>query len=299
VSPATSTSQATDAASAINTSTTNSTFNKKFNEDTAITSPRLRAEAGSLSTYSIKSSMIYLGPGIGHMDSRDRPNPDHMVGSYATSLGGSISGRYRISSDAALSFGTGLTALHPIQGTDRIDTRTPFIGYDLTKRFSEIQTRQAFEINKTTVPEQLRVGQVGGLSYGSSILYDLGMSKYSVGFDSRLNYSNYNRGYEAPNRRMHIHGDGNASNYLLSFSPNFLYNFSDRVSANTAFPLTYQNMRSSKSIYQLRTLELTQSLGMSYSFSPQVMVSPFINLYPAHASTETTTFNVATIFSVL
>lgn len=272
--------------------------NKKFAEDVNITAQKLRAESGSLSRYSIKTSMLYLGAGVGRLDSRDRPNPDHLVGSFATSLGGSISARYRFDSDSALSFGTGINALHPMHGMDRLDTRTPFLGYDLTKRFGTFQTRQSWEISKTTVPEQLRVGQIGGFTYGTTVIRDIGTSRMSLGLDSRLSCFAFERSYDAPKGRRHP-GDGNASNYSLSLTPNLSYNFSDKFSANTALPLSYQNLRASENIWKLRNLTLMQSMGMSYSFTRDVMLSPFINFYPGKMAGETTTFNIATVFSIL
>ncbi|MGZ3772257.1 MAG: hypothetical protein ACXVCY_00185 [Pseudobdellovibrionaceae bacterium] len=281
-----------------NSSTLSLPSNPKFKDESDVTSPRLKAEAGSLSQYSIKTSLIYLGPGISDWSGRDRPNPDHQVGAFATSLGGAISGRYRLTGHSALSFGTGINALHPMNGFDRLDTRTPFLGYDFTKRLSDFQTRLSLESFKTTIPENLDVAQTGGFTFGSSFVYDVGYSKISLGLDTKLTYYVYGRDYIPPKDKKHPN-DGNAVTYSLGVTPSFTYNFSDKLNMSTSFPLSYQNLRRAKDSTILKTMQLIQNIGLTYSFSRDVIISPFINFYPNNFVAETTTLNVATIFSVL
>jgi hypothetical protein len=287
-----------ESSSATSSSTSLKSLNPEYKPNEGITDARMKAEGGSLSRYSVKSSLIYMGPGVGNTAGQDRPNPDKVVGTYATSMTGAISGRYRMNSDSALGFGTGLSALHPFNGVDRVDTKVPFVGYDLADRYGAFQLRQNFEASQMTIPEKVATGQYGGLTYSLMTVSDIGFTRFSYGLDTRLAYSLYNRAYLAPVSLRNCR-DGNAQTYSLSVNPNLNYNFSDRLVANTSLSYSYQNLRSTSSLTTLRALTLTQSAGFSYSFTRDILVAPFISFYPNQFVSETTTINFAAIVSVL
>src|SRR5207248_306188 len=88
---------------------------KKFEEDKRITDLELRAAAGSLSRFSLQSILGYTGPQINNLSDPNRPNPDGRTGDNRTFMSGSANVRYRINSNLALNFGTGLTFYTPYQ----------------------------------------------------------------------------------------------------------------------------------------------------------------------------------------
>ncbi len=76
---------------------------KKFDENTQITDAQMKADGGSLSRYSMKLNMSYYGPTMNDLSVDDQPNPDGSAGVYATSVKGSLSARYRLDSQSAVS----------------------------------------------------------------------------------------------------------------------------------------------------------------------------------------------------
>lgn len=265
--------------------------NKKFEDNREITDERLKAEEGSRSQYSMKFSLSYYGPPVGDPLSKEQPNPNKMPGVYSTSLGGSVSGRYRLDAKTAISVGTGISALTPFHGVERFDVRTPYISYDKSGRLFELQMRQSFGGSVTTIPNYLNVGQVGSLSYDNSLLYDIGQSNIAVGLDSSLSYFLYKREYERSDRR--------ASIYHLGLYPNAKYRLNERVSFNTSIAVAYASPRSRDNIWALENMKISQRLGMGVAFTKSIYFAPFVNFYPETATWDTTTINFSTIFSVL
>jgi len=265
--------------------------NKKFQDNHEITDIRMRAEEGSLSRYSLKFNMSYKGSSVATPLGREQPNPDDMVRVTATSLNGSISGRYRLDSNSAVNLSTGITALHPFQGTDRMDLRTPSVSYDVFNRTDDFQIRNLVGASYETVPEYLRVGNVGGLNYTFSVVHDLGTSGFSAGVDTMFAYLIYNRDYQQSDKRI--------SRYNLGFSPSIKYNFSDRLSASNNVVFSFWNPRFLKNSEALWSQTVSDRIGLGYAFTKDVYISPFIGCYPGKLAWDTTTVNIASIFSLM
>ncbi|MFP5520725.1 MAG: hypothetical protein ACLGGX_12540 [Bdellovibrionia bacterium] len=265
--------------------------NKKFTENQEITDEKLKAEEGSRSKYSLKFSLSYYGPTVSEPLGKEQPNPNNMPGVYLTSLGGSISGRYRIDPQTAVSVGTGISALTPFHGVERFDVRTPYISYDTSGRLGEVQMRNSFGGSVTTIPNYKEIGQVGGLSYDNSLLYDLGSSGAAIGLDTGLSYFIYNRDYEKSDRR--------ASRYHVGLYPNAKYRFNRTISVNTSVAVAYTNPRSRDDVFALENLKISQRVGMGVAFTKEIYFTPYLNFYPEDAKWETTTLNFSTIFSLL
>lgn len=265
--------------------------NKKFEEDKDITDSRLKADSGSLSRYSLKFSLSYFGPPIGDMSNKYQPNPDGSLGVYATSLGGSISGRYRIDSKSAVSLGTGVSALTPFHGVERTDVKTPFVSYDRNARLGSVQMRNSYGASVTTVPNFRDVGQYASLSYDNSLVYNFGSSGFAAGIDSSANIFLYERDY--------VKKDGKASRYVLGFYPQVKYNISDKTNIYTSFAMNFWNPRFRTSEADLLNKTVSGRLGMGVAFTRDIYFAPYLNFYPENLQTETTTISFSTIFSIL
>lgn len=264
--------------------------NKKFEENNEITDARLKAEEGSRSKYSMKFSLSYQGPPVGEPLAKDQPNPDNNPGDYSTALGGSVGLRYRFSPQSALSAGTGLSALTPFHGIRRFDVKTPYLSYDLSNRIGDMQMRNSWSGSVTTVPNYQKIGQVGGLGYSNSMVYNVATSGWALGLDTNLDYFIYNRDY--------VKKDGKASKYHIGLYPNLKYNISDKFSVNTSVAFMYQNLRSSTNDWKVANKTRTGRLGAGYAFTKSVYFSPYLNYYMEDFSWDTTTLNFATTFSI-
>lgn len=266
-------------------------INPEFEEKHLITDTKLRADEGSMSRYSLKFNMSYYGPTLNDFGAADQPNPDGSIGVYATSLGGSMSGRYRLSSTEAISMGTGIKVLHPFHGADRTDVNNPYISYDQSMRFGDLQMRTSLGGNAITVPNYTKIGQYGALDASLSFVYGFGTSGVAVGLDTSFSYYLFSRGYQKK--------DGKVGRYTMVVVPSLKYNVSDKLNVNTSMGVTYWNPKEIDNQSVLLHRIPSQRLGLGYAFRKDVYFAPFLSFYPSRASLENSTLNFNTVFSLL
>lgn len=263
---------------------------KTFQENTEITDAKLKADAGSLSRYSLKFNVTYSGPTLTDLSEKDQPNPDGSIGSFQTALGGSMGARYRLNSKSTVGISTGLKAIHPFLGVERVDLSNPSLTYDYSARVMGVQMKNSPGFVLRTVPDFTKVGQYGMLLDNHSIVFDLGSSGFSVGTDMAVGVFLYNREYQVK--------DGKAARYSFEFNPNLKYNFSDKLSIITASNISLWNPRGRSDQYALLNKSVNQRLGMGYAFKRDIYINPFLTFYPQHLAWSGVTLNMTTIFSV-
>ncbi|MEK2644284.1 hypothetical protein [Bdellovibrio sp. BCCA] len=268
--------------------------NKKFEEDKEITDSKLKADSGSLSRYSLKFSLSYFGPPVGDLSNEMQPNPDGSVGTYETALGGSIGFRYRFDTKSALSLGTGVNAVTPIQGVKRYDVKNPFLSYDRNARLGDVQMRNSFGVTAVTNPAYRDIGEYAGLNYDNSLVYNIGASGFAVGLDSSLSYYLFERGIKPKSRK-----EAAAGRYSLGFYPQVKYNFTDKFNAYTSLAINFNNPRGTEDHTVLWNRTLSQRLGFGYAFSRDIYFAPYFNFYPKSFTADSTTVNLSTTFSIL
>ena len=269
--------------------------NKKFEESLTLTDAKLRADAGSLSRVSVKASLSYFGPTFGDLSAPEQPNPDGSVGNYSQALKGSLSTRLRLSPDSTISAGTGISLIKPFHGWDRTDVSNPFISYDFADRLGKVQMRNSPGFTYSTVPNYTQIGQFGGVSWDNSLVYGVG-GGLALSFDSTLNYWIFTRDYRrGPTKKG---GDGNASLYTVSWYPGLKYNFSDKFNVNSSAGFQLANPRSeAENVLWNKTVSLR--FGMGYAFSRDIYFAPYFQTFVTKLALDTTTINVAGVFSVL
>lgn len=272
--------------------------NKKFEDDYTLTDAKLRADDGSLSRYSVKVNMSYYGPTVNDFSQKDQPNPNGSNGPYSTSIGGSVTARYRMNPDRTISMGTGIKAIHPMHGWDRTDVNTPFVSYDMASRWNGIQMRNSPGVSIVTVPEYTAVGEFASMNWDNSMVKDLGTSGFAAGLDSSFGYYFYNREYRTYQNKNNK-GDGKANQYNISFYPNIKYNFSRTFSVNTSIGASFWNPRQIDNRFAIWNNMATVRLGFGYSVARDIYFAPYFNTYVDRMAIDTTTFNFSTIFSVL
>lgn len=267
--------------------------NKKYEEDHLITDSKLRADEGSFSKYSLKFNLSYYGPTVGDLGAADQPNPDKSNSPKETALGGSLGGRYRMDSTHTISAGSGLKAVHPFHGMERVDLNTPYMSYDISSRWHGIQMRNSPGASYVTVPNYTSTGEFASLDYNFSAVFDLGISKWALGNDVSLGYYLYNRDYQTADKK--------AVRFSVSTSPFLKYNFTDKFSMNTSIGLAWYNPRQleRKDAPVLYNNSVTQRLGLAYAFTRDIYFTPYLSFFPGKLATDLTTLNFSTIFSVL
>lgn len=264
---------------------------KKFEENNEITDAKIKADAGSLSQFSMKFNLSYYGPILADVSEKDQPNPDASNGPHETSISGSLGGRYRIDKTSTISLGSGLKLIHPFHGMDRTDLNNPYVSYDMTKKISGIQMRNSFGASYVTIPNYTDVGEYGSLNYDLSLSYDIGASGWAASLDSSIGYYLYKRDYVASDKKA---SGGNVAVY-----PGFKYNVSDKLNINTSTSISFWNPRSLPNHTALLNTVVSQRLGVGYAYTRDIYVAPYLNFFPDRLSADRTTFNISTSFSVL
>jgi hypothetical protein len=265
--------------------------NKQVQDTSNITDGKMKADEGSLSRYSLKFAFTYAGPPVGDLSNKYQPNPDGAVTVNETSLGGSISGRYRIDGQSAIAVGTGINFLTPFHGVSRTDTKNPFISYDRSSRLGNVQLRNSLGYAYTTVPVYRNAGQAGALNYDNSLMYNIGTSNVGVGMDTSFSYYLFDREYQK--------SDGRISRVTLGFFPQVKYYFSDKLNVYTSVGVNYWNPRMISDETKLQNRSTTQRLGMGYSYSRDIYFAPYLNFYPDNMRMTSTTLSFTTVFSIL
>ena len=269
--------------------------NKQFEDSLTLTDAKLKADAGSLSRFSMKASLSYFGPTFGDLSASEQPNPDGSVGNYSQAIKGSVSTRYRLSPDSAVSAGTGISLIKPFHGWDRTDVSNPFVSYDYSSRFGKLQMRNSPGLTISTVPNYTAIGQIGGVSWDNSLVYGIA-GGLALSFDTSFNYWIFTREYRpGPTKKG---GDGNASLYSVSWYPGFKFNFSDRFNVNTSAGFQLANPRS-EDVAALWNKTVSLRLGMGYAFTRDIYFAPYVQTFVTKLAFDTTTINVAGVFSVL
>lgn len=244
-----------------------------------------------MSKYSFKASLSYYGPPVAKPLSPEQPNPDNKIGDYKVALSGSISGRYRINSSKVLSFGSGLTALTPFHGLERLDLKSPYIDFSKSFRGDALQMRVSSGASATTQKVYLNAGQVGALFGSCSLKYRLADTAFRLSLSSSLNIFLYERAYNAKS-------DRSASRYFLGLYPGLDYRWSDKLTVQTSLSTNYANERKEESWSLIKPRTLTQRLGVSLALTKTTFLYPYLNFYPESFTWDTTTLSFKTIFSV-
>lgn len=274
---------------------------KKFEEDRRITDIELKAEAGSLSRYSLKADLNYAGPPVNDLSNPEMPNPDNRARNNKTSLSGYVGLRVRLTQQDGLNVSTGVRWFAPYQslagedvqlrpGEKTFDTASPQVAYDHTSRFGNLQFRTAAKTAVTTDAFYRKRGQLGQIGGEEFLKYTLGQSRWIVGmlFDASLFLFD----------RRYADGDGRVSNYNLNLIPSLEFKVRDSFNLKTSLAQTFANARMFGDWAKWERQQLTQRVGLGWAITRDVYVNPFLNYYVEHPALDTTQVSLSTVFSI-
>jgi len=281
---------------------------QKFEEDKRITDIELKAQAGSLSRYSLKMDMSYSGPAVNQLHESDMPNPDGRPRPNRTSLSGYAGLRYRLSPNSAVNASTGFRWYTPFQHIKGEETNKPAtekdyevtnpgLSYDRTYPFLATQMRSSFKSSYVTSDYYLARGQVGSVGYGQGIKYQPGGGRTILGFIADVDYYFFNREYQPrwPGQRT---GDGRISQYYWNFIPSLEYKLTDRFNLRTSVAWSYSNLRSEGSFWKWAEVEPTGRAGFGWAITREIYFNPYLGFYTKNPAIKTTNVAFSTVFSI-
>lgn len=256
--------------------------------DNEITNARMRAQLGSKSKWSFKSSLGYSGSTVDKPFERVRPNI--MAGPDApqlASIDGSIGVNYRINAADSLYFSTGVSIQEPLHGSigestvvnaegkneKKIQLTNPGLSYSKAYRAAGMQNVTSFTYSHATTDYSVNsMKMIGSLGFSQTVLADLGESAWSGGLSFSATYLAY---YEnAPNQ------------YDLTYGvyPFAEYTFNDTYSFRTVFGyFNNVHMKSSSADGDPGAILAEapyQSMGIGISITRDIYLYPNVQFIP-------------------
>lgn len=305
-------------AQASSTSTTNSSTlkmeevkkseEKESDIDKEITDARMRAQLGSKSRWSFKSSLAYSGGSVEEPFSGVRPNYRASASVESmTSLSGDVGINYRMGERDNFSFGTGITIIDPLHGDitkpaqdtrtgrsgslSRYEVSTPYLGWSRGYRAWDSQMISSFTYSHATDSDSVNITKTfGAASFSQTILANLGNSGWTGGTSLTIGKSFYTGDVTdaAIVKRMKA-GLYKRTDMTAGLFPFLQYSFNDRYSFRTVFG--YFQFSRYEGYDDNVQIEPYQSVGTGISITRDIYLYPNIQFTPKDIRADRT--NVA------
>jgi hypothetical protein len=275
--------------------------NRQFREDGRITDIELKAQAGSLSRYSLKFDLSYSGPPVDNLSDPQMPNPDNRPRPNRTSLGGFMGLRYRMTSNDTFNVSTGarwFTPYHQVAG-ERVQKRptdkdyeiaNPQVSYDRTYVFAAMQMRSSVKGSVTTSDYYRDLGQTGSIGLSQGMKYTIGQSRFIVGNVFDADYYFFDRDFRASDR--------NVSNYSFTVIPSLEYKILDNLNLRSSVAWSFSQMRRADNDWDWESLQPSGRAGLGWAITRDIYFSPYLSFFTMRPAIRTTSASFSTVFSI-
>lgn len=254
--------------------------------DEVITNRKLRAETGAKSKYSFSAALSYSGGTVNNPGSDVRPN----IGASAfvpiqPALGGSLGGKYRLSATDSLSADVGITIYKPFHDDKkksfikRTTVSDPSLTYQTLYKWAGVQNVSSVSLGVTTNEQYRDIGQVGGISFSQTAIYDFGGSKFSAGLAFEAGYTAFDKDKNDLDKDGELLGLSQ-SDYSFAFYPFAEVEISEKLNLRTVFrPFIFEHVRA-KNFGELQRNVFTQSFGLGISVTRDIFLYPNVQFAP-------------------
>lgn len=262
--------------------------------DTLITNPKMRAESGSKSKYSIATSANYSGGSLKQPFGDTRPNITGATGTTDfPTLGGSVSAKWNMSKRSSLMGGVGLRWVAPLAGEQtpkgyegkRVDADNPYLVYQYLYRMGALQSAVQLRETFFTASDRTREGFLTNWAVSQNSMYDIGMTGISVGFNTYVGAAIYNK-HEPEFKK-------GQSDYSFGFSPAAEYRLTDKLNLHVDTNLfIYEHLRSANGTWTFRRQEVSQNFSVGYAITRDLFISPGVSFVASNLRLERTTWSL-------
>lgn len=275
--------------------------------DTEITNPKIRADSGSKSKFSMSTTMSYKGGAISRPFGVERPNlagvPENQVDS---SIDGSLKVRYRPSTHSSFTLGVGMGLKTPFQGdvnhdNSQVNIGDPLVGYNYTFAAGGLQHSMNLTGSAGTSQESLHVDQ----DASAAVDYTL-MKAFQNGVHLGFSTSAWNNFYNtAPGKntatmiRSSDHQVDSRTAWAMSFFPTLEYYLSDKVAVRTLFGyFRWRHLYGDSKTWSMTRMKEYHSVGLGLTVARDVYVYPNVQFLPLDIRSKYTNFGISTTINV-
>lgn len=287
--------------------------NKDIDEE--ITDARMRAQLGSKSVWSFKSSLSYAGGSVQDPFNSVRPNYRASATIEAmTSLSGDVGVNYRLGNRDNISFGTGITIVDPLHGDitkpaedtrtgrsgslSRFEISTPYLGWSRGYRAFNLQQISSATYSHATDNDSVNIYRsIGSISLSQTILANFGNSGWTGGTSITLGKSIY-AGEVTDSKAVARMKAGLFKRSEISggLFPFLQYTFNDRYSFRTVFG--YFQFTRYEGYDDNIQLEPYQSVGTGISITRDIYLYPNIQFTPKDIRADRTNVGLSANINV-
>lgn len=268
--------------------------------DALITNPKMRADTGSRSRYSLSASLGYNGGSLARPLENTRPNITDAAGTTDFALlAGTVSSKYNFDTRHSLIGGVGVRWVAPLAGSetpsgyigDRAGLSNPYAIYQYIYRLFDLQSSVQIRQSLITDSDQVHRGAVSSGGFSQSSVIDLGTSRFSLGFTTYIGYAFYNS-----NKKEYMNQQ---SDYSWGLGPALEYKISDRWNLHLDTNLlTFEHLRSVSDAWTFRRQAVSQNLTFGYSLTRDIFISPGVSFVITNLRADRTTWSVSAAINV-
>lgn len=280
--------------------------------DEEITNARMRATLGSKSRISFKSSLAYSGGSIKKPFDRIRPN--YRAGANVqglASLGGSIGLNYRLTERDNLGLSGGISIRNPFHENlsvanfqdprttkertiKRVNLSSPSIDWSRAYKAAGMQMVTEAGYTHATDEDSVRDAKmIGSVSFGQTVLADLGDSNWSAGLAASVYYSFYREGLSDFAKEQGALQD----DFGYGLYPFAEYTFNDTFSFRTVFGYfesVHYKENANLAAGAVEAQVPYQSVGIGISVTRDIYLYPNIQFTPLDIRPERTNVALST-----
>ncbi len=267
--------------------------------DKDVTNPRLRALSGSKSKWSLSFGFAYNGGAINNPFGLKRPdiygNPENET---LTSIGGSISGRFRLDKKNSFTLGFGFGYLAPFRDDGDPDRKqfnisNPGVSYNRVEGLGMFQLVSSLDYVFGTSVAFREQNISGFLSLGITVLTNFNESRFNLG----LAFSYTPLFYEDDPKPEDLR-----TTYSIGLYPFFEFEFTKVWFFRTVLGfMNYEHVRSDEngSPFSMSTAPHYISVGIGIAITRDIYLYPNVQFLPKDFSVDNTNFAFSATINVL
>jgi hypothetical protein len=252
--------------------------------DELITNRRFRAQNGSLSRFSMNTSISYSGGSLDKPFAADRPNISNAGDTTSIAgISGSLNGSFRLNKLNRLNLGTGIQMLAPFNSTidtddpaaeeefkenrGVLDIVNPYFSYTHMNKFFGVQTIATLGVREYTASNFRARDYKNDVNFSLNTMYNVGDSGFSFG--ALFLYTKYL--FDKDDRDLRE----KQNDVVYGFLPQAEYVINDTFNLRTIVRSNwYQNSRAD--VHDFAQRAVTQSVGLGISVNRDVFLYPNI-----------------------